>query len=110
MMSSPPDEQRQTGALPFVPNTLDKVYFDATISSSSENVSVFNPPGKERDMALWSGADHGGVKPTDVGTSAKKNTEVGSGSRPTPSRYKIETSSPEDARTNGKDPPAGWLK
>lgn len=60
-------------------------------------------------MAIWSGADHGGVKPEDVGTSAKKNTEVGSGSRPTPSKYKIETSAPEDAHLM-KNPPPGWLK
>lgn len=36
-----------------------------------------------------------------MGTSATQNTSVGSGSRPTPSRFKIDTSAPENARTLG---------
>lgn len=31
-------------------------------------------------------------------TSAPQNTSVGSGSRPTPSRYKIDTSAPDEPR------------
>jgi hypothetical protein len=34
-------------------------------------------------------------------TSAPQNTSVGSGSRPTPSRMKIDTSAPMNARTLG---------
>lgn len=43
------------------------------------------------------------------GTSAPQNTAVGSGSRPTPSKYKIETSAPKNAHTLGRDVP-GSLK
>lgn len=32
------------------------------------------------------------------GTSAPQNTSVGSGSRPTPSRFKIDTSAPKEPR------------
>ena len=37
------------------------------------------------------------------GTSAPQNTAVGSGSKPTPSRIKLETSAPMDPRTLGRD-------
>jgi hypothetical protein len=60
-------------------------------------------------MAIISGGMKGGTRPTDLGKSTMKNTPVGSGSRPTPSRYKIETSEPENARTLDRDPPQ-WLK
>ncbi len=50
-------------------------------------------------MAIWSSDPT--MKPTDVGTSAPQNTSVGSGSRPTSSRHKIETSAPSNARTLG---------
>jgi hypothetical protein len=43
------------------------------------------------------------------GNSTPQNTAVGSGSRPTPAKIKIETSAPTDARTLGRAP-AGWLK
>ena len=36
-----------------------------------------------------------------MGTSAAQNTSVGSGSRPTPSRFKIPTSAPANAKTLG---------
>lgn len=42
-------------------------------------------------------------------TSASQNTAVGSGSRPTPSRIKIDTSAPENPKTLGRDVP-GSLK
>ena len=58
-------------------------------------------------------SDNGGhTKPTDVGSSAKVHTEAGSGSRPVPSKHKIESSSASDphgqGRPNSKDP--DWLK
>lgn len=43
------------------------------------------------------------------GDSAKQDTNVGGGSRPTKSMYPIETSAPMDAHTQGRAP-AGWLK
>jgi len=42
-------------------------------------------------------------------TSAPQNTAVGSGSRPTMSKHKIETSAPADPKTLGRDV-AGSLK
>ncbi len=39
------------------------------------------------------------------GTSAPQNTSVGSGSRPTSSKYKIETSAPSDPHTLGRGVP-----
>ena len=42
-----------------------------------------------------------GVQPPSKGGSAPQNTSVGSGSRPTRSRYEIQTSSPRDAQTLG---------
>ena len=50
-------------------------------------------------MAIWSSDPS--MKPTNEGTSAPQNTSVGGGSRPTPSKYKIETSAPKNARTLG---------
>jgi hypothetical protein len=38
-------------------------------------------------------------------TSAPQNTAVGSGSRPTMSKIKIETSAPEDPKTLGRKTP-----
>jgi hypothetical protein len=46
-------------------------------------------------MAIWSDSPH---MPEPKGTSATQNTSVGSGSRPTKSRFKIETSAPDNAR------------
>ncbi len=43
------------------------------------------------------------------GASMQQKTAVGSGSRPTPSRVKIETSAPENAHTLGRAP-SGALK
>jgi len=42
-------------------------------------------------------------------SSASMNTAVGSGSRPTPSKYKIMTSAPSNPKTLGRDVP-GSLK
>lgn len=39
--------------------------------------------------------------PQQKGSSATQNTSVGSGSRPTKSRYPIKTSAPANARTLG---------
>jgi hypothetical protein len=47
--------------------------------------------------------------PQEHGDSAMQNTSVGSGSRPTPSKFKIDTSAPEDPHTLGRDVP-GSLK
>lgn len=47
-------------------------------------------------MALISDAP--AVKPPSKGGSAKVIQECGSGSRPTPSKYKIMTSAPKDPR------------
>ncbi len=41
----------------------------------------------------------------DHGSSAPQNTSVGSGSRPTTSRIKIETSAPMEPRTLGRATP-----
>lgn len=41
----------------------------------------------------------------ESGDSAMQNTAVGSGSRPTPSKFKIETSAPEDPHTLGRKTP-----
>ncbi len=57
-------------------------------------------------MALIS--DHGGVKAPPQ-TSHGQNTAVGSGSRPTPSRIKIDSSAPHKPQTLGRDP-GGALK
>ncbi len=46
----------------------------------------------------------GGVKAPSQ-TSAPQNTAVGSGSRPTPSRIKIDTSAPADPKTLGRSVP-----
>lgn len=45
------------------------------------------------------------IKAPKVGGSAKQNTAVGSGSRPTGSRIKIETSASSNARTQGRGVP-----
>lgn len=47
--------------------------------------------------------------PQEHGTSAAQNTAVGSGSRPTKSSMKIDTSAPMDPKTLGRDP-GGSLK
>lgn len=44
------------------------------------------------------------------GGSAMQNTSVGSGSRPTKSSIKIETSEPTNAYTLDRDPPSKYLK
>jgi hypothetical protein len=56
-------------------------------------------------MALISGGSKGGVS-APAQSSTMKNTPTGSGSRPVPSRYKIETSSPNNAKTLDRNPPA----
>ena len=53
-------------------------------------------------------SDQGGVK-APAQSSAPQNTSVGSGSRPTPSRIKIESSAPTSPQTLGRDVP-GSLK
>ena len=47
--------------------------------------------------------------PQHHGGSQEQNTAVHSGSRPTPSKIKIETSAPENPHTQGRDV-EGWLK
>lgn len=42
-------------------------------------------------------------------SSRPQNTSVGSGSRPTASKIKIDTSAPKEPRTLGRAP-SGWLK
>jgi hypothetical protein len=54
-------------------------------------------------MALFS--DSPTLKPPKQ-TSTMKNTPVGSGCRPVPSKYKIETSAPTNAHTLDRNPPA----
>ncbi len=59
-------------------------------------------------MALIS--DNGGLKAPPQ-TSMPQNTAVGSGSRPVPSKIKIKSSAPDNARTLGRvPPPSDWLK
>lgn len=48
------------------------------------------------------------IKP-EKGSSAPQNTAVGSGSRPTSSKIKIETSAPSDPQGLGRKP-SGSLK
>ena len=60
----------------------------------------------EHSKKTWSDAP---AMPQEHGTSAPQNTSVGSGSRPTSSKFKIATSAPEDAHTQGRDVP-GSLK
>lgn len=60
-------------------------------------------------MSIISGSTKGMPTAPDLGKSAMKNTPIGNGSRPTPSKYPIETSSPEDPHTRGADVP-GSLK
>lgn len=50
----------------------------------------------------------GGVMPP-AQSSAKVYEPVGSGSRPTPSKFSTPTSAPTNPRTLGRAP-AGWLK
>ena len=50
-------------------------------------------------MAIWSQSPNNIKAPAQ--SSAPQNTSVGSGSRPTAARYKIETSAPANARTLG---------
>jgi len=57
-------------------------------------------------MALISDSPH--MNPP-AQSSAKQNTAVGSGSRPTPSRIKIKSSAPADPATQGRSTP-GALK
>jgi len=64
--------------------------------------------GEEKVMALISDSNKGGVTPPPQ-TSRMNNYAVGSGSRPVPSKVKIESSAPENARTLGRDVP-GWLR
>ncbi len=45
------------------------------------------------------------IRPGKIGGSAPQNTSVGSGSRPTSSRHKIETSAPTDPHTLGRSVP-----
>lgn len=56
--------------------------------------------------ATWSDAP---AMPQEKGGSATVHMAAGTGSRPVPSKYKIETSAPEDAHTQGRDVP-GSLK
>lgn len=46
----------------------------------------------------------GGTMPPSRGTSATVYTPAGSGSRPTPSRYPIKTSAPDNSQTLGRKP------
>lgn len=46
----------------------------------------------------------GGVKPTDVGTSAKVHMGDMGGNRPNQSKMAIETSAPKNPHTLGRDP------
>lgn len=55
---------------------------------------------------LWSDAPH--MNPP-AQSSAPQNTSVGSGSRPTPSRIKIQSSAPSNPATLGRSTP-GALK
>lgn len=57
-------------------------------------------------MALIS--DQGGVK-APAQSSRSQDTSVGSGSRPVPSKIKIESSAPTNPKTLGRDVP-GSLK
>lgn len=57
-------------------------------------------------MAGMFKGDKGGVRPTDVGKSAKVLEPAGSGSRPTASRVEIPTSAPSDPRTLDRNPPS----
>lgn len=50
-----------------------------------------------------------GVQPTDKGDSAMASTNAGSGSRPTMSKYPIDSSAPAEPHTLGRAP-SGWLK
>lgn len=50
-----------------------------------------------------------GSIPQEKGNSAKQNTSVGSGSRPTKSSMPIKTSAPMNPHTLGRDP-GGSLK
>lgn len=43
-----------------------------------------------------------GVQPSSKGGSAPQNTSVGSGCRPTRSKYEIETSAPSDPQGLGR--------
>lgn len=52
--------------------------------------------------------DKGGVRPP-AQSSAKQNTDVGSGSRPTGGKMGIETSAPSNPHQLGRAR-AGWLK
>ena len=45
----------------------------------------------------------------EKGNSATQNTSVGSGSRPTTSKMKIESSAPKEPHTLGRAP-SGYLK
>ncbi len=50
-------------------------------------------------MSLYQGK--GGPGPSSGDKSAPQNTSVGSGSRPTPSRIKIDSSAPADMKNLG---------
>lgn len=53
-------------------------------------------------------SDSPSVKPPPQ-TSSRTHVDAGSGSRPTPSKYKIDTSAPANPKTLGRDVP-GSLK
>jgi hypothetical protein len=56
--------------------------------------------------SIWTNSP---AMPQEHGDSATQNTSVGSGSRPTKSKFAIDTSAPEDAHTQGRSV-EGWLK
>ena len=54
-------------------------------------------------MGILHNSTGGHTKATDVGTSAPQNTSVGSGSRPTKSKYPIATAAASDPKTQGRE-------
>lgn len=70
-------------------------------SGLAEKNKMNSPKGK-----TWSDAPS---MKQEQGDSATQDTAAHSGSRPTPSKYKIDTSAPMDPHTQGRAP-EGWLK
>jgi hypothetical protein len=60
-------------------------------------------------MGMPLGSPVKGTVKAPMQSSAKMNTDVGSGSRPGTTRMPIESSAPMNPHTLDRDPPAGWL-
>ena len=67
-----------------------------------KGITNSNMRGKMKGGAIFSDAPS---MPQEHGDSAMQNTAVGSGSRPTKSKFMIDTTAPSDPHTMGRKTP-----